>query len=74
MYVFVECGQYKGARGRPRLNWHDFRGPHPYPAHSPAAVATADGKLSSSGVPQRLTLVVLRRDTNGDAKNRGLSR
>ena len=33
-----------------------------YPAQYPAAIATADGKLSSSGVPQRLTLVVLRRE------------
>jgi hypothetical protein len=33
-----------------------------YKAQYPAAIATADGKLSSSGVEQRLTLVVLRRE------------
>jgi len=32
------------------------------PAAYPAAIATADGRLESSGVPQRLTLVVLRRE------------
>jgi hypothetical protein len=37
-------------------------GTRPYPAQYPAAIATADGKLESSGVAQRLTLVVLRRE------------
>jgi hypothetical protein len=37
-------------------------GVRPYKAQYPAAIATADGKLASSGVKQRLTLVVLRRE------------
>jgi hypothetical protein len=37
-------------------------GVRPYKAQYPAAIATADGKLASSGVAQRLTLVVLRRE------------
>jgi hypothetical protein len=37
-------------------------GVRPYKAQYPAAIATADGKLTSSGVKQRLTLVVLRRE------------
>jgi hypothetical protein len=34
----------------------------PYDAHYPAAVARARGTLTSSGVKQRLSLVVLRRE------------
>ena len=37
-------------------------GVRPYKAQYPAAIATADGTLASSGVKQRLTLVVLRRE------------
>jgi hypothetical protein len=37
-------------------------GTRPYEAQYPAAIATADGTLTRSGVPERLTLVVLRRE------------
>ncbi len=37
-------------------------GTRPYEAQYPAAIATGDGKLETSGVAQRLTLVVLRRE------------